>query len=260
VLSHYDILGVEPTADVEEIRRAWRVKVRLLHPDKHPGAADDVLAEAAKETLRVNRAWDTLGDPTRRRRYDLSLARRRDTNARRRRAGRAPDAGEDPELIPVVCSVCTTTQRVQRTDGRFDCVNCNMAWAFAKCEGCNGILQVAEHRRTWRCDRCGRNQTSSWAGGARYIRCVRCTSPTAVAAETTRFTCARCGLDHFRCRGCGEYRAFEATPWRPWRCVTCQRNRRRFSDRSLERAQRLSFVFSAACFAGLGLILIARML
>src|SRR5208282_1742755 len=73
VLSHYDVLGVEPTADMDAIRRAWRVKVRLLHPDKHRGAPDDVVAEAERETLRVNRVWETLADPARRRQYDAQL-------------------------------------------------------------------------------------------------------------------------------------------------------------------------------------------
>ncbi|HTD51183.1 MAG TPA: DnaJ domain-containing protein [Acidimicrobiia bacterium] len=260
MLSYYDILGVDPTADVDAIRRAWRVKVRLLHPDKHLGASDDVLAEAARETLRVNRAWETLGDPIQRRRYDLSITRRHDTNARSRPAGRPPGAGEDVDLVPVVCPVCNTTQRVGRTDGRFVCTNCKMPWAFAKCEGCNGILQVAEHRRTWRCERCGRHQISSWAGGDRSIFCVRCHSPNAVAAGPNRFRCARCGLDHVRCGGCGEYSQLGLVPrWR-WRCVNCRRNLRRSSDRSLDRAQQFSFLFSAACFVGLGLVLMARML
>jgi len=260
VLSYYDVLGVEPDADVDAIRRAWRVKVRLLHPDKHLGACDDVLAEAVKETLRVNRAWETLGDPVQRRRYDESVARSRNPGARSRPTGRSPGAAAEPDDVPVVCSVCSTTQHVRRTDGRFDCANCKMAWAFAKCEGCHGILQVAEHRRTWRCDRCGRHQTSSWAGGARYVFCVRCKSPTAAAAGLPRFTCARCGLDHFCCNGCGEYSTFETLPWWRWRCIKCQRSNRLSSDRSLDRAQQLAFLFSAACCVGLGLLLIARML
>jgi hypothetical protein len=261
VLSYYDVLGVEPTADVDAIRRAWRIKVRLMHPDKHPGAPDDVLAEAAKETLRINRAWETLGEPTRRRRYDLSLARHRDdAHGRTRPAGRSPGARADPDLVPVVCSVCTTAQRVQRMDGRFDCAKCNTAWAFAKCEGCHGILQVAEHRRTWRCERCGRHQTASWGGGPRYVFCVRCKAPTAVAAGLARFTCARCGLDHFCCGGCGEFSTFEAIPWWRWRCGKCRRNNRLSSDRSLDRAQQFSFWFSGACCVGLGLLLFARML
>ena len=42
MVSHYDVLGVEPTADVGDIRHAWRVKIRLLHPDLHRGSPPDV--------------------------------------------------------------------------------------------------------------------------------------------------------------------------------------------------------------------------
>jgi curved DNA-binding protein CbpA len=73
VLSHYDVLSVDPTAEVEAIRRAWRLKVRLLHPDRHRDSPGDVQAEAARETLRVNNAWDTLRDPAKRDEYDEHL-------------------------------------------------------------------------------------------------------------------------------------------------------------------------------------------
>ena len=75
--THYDILGVEATADLETIKRAWRVKVLLLHPDKHEGSSDEVRAEAAKEIQLVNKAWDTLKDPALRHSYDLQIARAR---------------------------------------------------------------------------------------------------------------------------------------------------------------------------------------
>ncbi len=78
MLTHYDVLNVDPTAEFETIRRAWRVKVRLLHPDRHRDSPKDVQAEAVKETLRVNNAWETLGDPRKRREYDVQLMRLRD--------------------------------------------------------------------------------------------------------------------------------------------------------------------------------------
>jgi curved DNA-binding protein CbpA len=73
MLTHYDVLSVDPTAEFETIQRAWRVKVRLLHPDRHRDSPKDVQAEAEKETLRVNNAWDTLRDPQKRREYDVYL-------------------------------------------------------------------------------------------------------------------------------------------------------------------------------------------
>ena len=94
MLNHYDVLSIEPTAEFDTIRRAWRVKVRLLHPDKHRDSPTDVQAEAESETLRVNRAWDTLRDPQRRREYDVHLHHLHDAEVEveRERVGRAPNA------------------------------------------------------------------------------------------------------------------------------------------------------------------------
>ena len=95
MLTHYDVLSVEPTAQLETIRRAWRVKVRLLHPDKHRDSPQDVQAEAARETLRVNAAWETLRDPQRRHEYDVHLVNLRDIGLEREKddptAEQAPD-------------------------------------------------------------------------------------------------------------------------------------------------------------------------
>jgi hypothetical protein len=94
VLSHYDVLSVDPTAELETIRRAWRLKVRLLHPDRHRDSPGDVQAEAARETLRVNKAWDTLRDPAKRQDYDEYLLGLRDIEIGRDKAGRAD--GSEP--------------------------------------------------------------------------------------------------------------------------------------------------------------------
>lgn len=61
----YDILGVEPSADEERIKRAFRRAAYECHPDHNP---DDPKAEA--KFKRVAAAFDVLSDPKRRRRYD----------------------------------------------------------------------------------------------------------------------------------------------------------------------------------------------
>jgi curved DNA-binding protein CbpA len=93
MLTHYDVLNVDPTAEFETIQRAWRVKVRLLHPDRHRDSPSDVQAEAAKETLRINNAWDTLRDPQKRREYDVYLMAR---HGLRRRTRDADSNADDP--------------------------------------------------------------------------------------------------------------------------------------------------------------------
>lgn len=89
MLTHYDVLSVEPTAEFETIRRAWRVKVRLLHPDKHHNSPNDVQAEAEKQTLRVNIAWETLKDPHRRHQYDVHVLHLGDAELEREKSERA---------------------------------------------------------------------------------------------------------------------------------------------------------------------------
>jgi curved DNA-binding protein CbpA len=96
LLTHYDVLGVEPTAELETIRRAWRLRVRLLHPDRYQDAPSDVRAEATRETLRVNEAWETLRDSYKRHEYDAYLSGRGKIDVEREQTERASDARSGP--------------------------------------------------------------------------------------------------------------------------------------------------------------------
>src|SRR5690348_14288623 len=46
LVTHYETLGVDCDASIDEIQRAWRVRLLLLHPDRHEGAPAEVVAEA----------------------------------------------------------------------------------------------------------------------------------------------------------------------------------------------------------------------
>ena len=66
-MTHYEVLGVAPTAPTSEVRRAYVTLARQHHPDRDGGDADAMRA--------INDAWATLRDPERRATYDRSLGR-----------------------------------------------------------------------------------------------------------------------------------------------------------------------------------------
>jgi curved DNA-binding protein len=62
---YYKTLGVQKTATDKEIKQAFRKLARKLHPDVNPG---DKTAEA--KFKEVNEAYEVLGDPEKRKKYD----------------------------------------------------------------------------------------------------------------------------------------------------------------------------------------------
>ena len=67
----YDTLGVERTATQDEIKKAFRKLARAHHPDV---AGDD--PQSAARFDRIRKAYDVLGDPEARARYDRGPVRR----------------------------------------------------------------------------------------------------------------------------------------------------------------------------------------
>jgi hypothetical protein len=65
------VLGVPSRATDDEVRRAYLDRARETHPDRHIDAGNAERVDAERRMREVNEAWRVLGNPRRRRRYDL---------------------------------------------------------------------------------------------------------------------------------------------------------------------------------------------
>jgi hypothetical protein len=65
--SHYDVLGLEPDATADDIRRAWKTLIQVWHPDRFAGRLREEAEEMSKA---VNEAYRILADPAARWAYD----------------------------------------------------------------------------------------------------------------------------------------------------------------------------------------------
>lgn len=79
----YKILGLEPSASMDEVKRAYRKKARENHPDLNPGDA-----AAAKRMNDINEAYDRISNPDK---YAAEDARRAAADSA---AGRGPAGGQ----------------------------------------------------------------------------------------------------------------------------------------------------------------------
>jgi hypothetical protein len=69
---HYATLGVKASASDAEIKRAYRRRMRAVHPDAN---VDD--PQATRKAAALNLAFETIGDPEKRRAYDAQRAAQR---------------------------------------------------------------------------------------------------------------------------------------------------------------------------------------
>ncbi|GAB1540163.1 J domain-containing protein [Scytonema sp. NUACC21] len=70
--NHYETLKVSPNASQAEIKQAYRRLVKIFHPDSQQETSD------SQEIIRINAAYEILGDVQNRKNYDQKLRQRFD--------------------------------------------------------------------------------------------------------------------------------------------------------------------------------------
>ena len=64
-IDYYKVLGVDKTIPQKDVKKAYLKRAKQFHPDLHP---DDPKAKAKFQAL--NEAYDVIGDPEKRKKYD----------------------------------------------------------------------------------------------------------------------------------------------------------------------------------------------
>ncbi|XP_054284464.1 dnaJ homolog subfamily C member 7-like [Macrosteles quadrilineatus] len=67
---YYKILGVDRNASTDDIKKAYRKRALVHHPDRHANASDGEKKEQEKKFKEVGEAYGILSDPKKRARYD----------------------------------------------------------------------------------------------------------------------------------------------------------------------------------------------
>lgn len=81
----YTLLGVAERATADEIKAAYRNKMRVVHPDRNGGSA-----LATRQAQSINVAYRTLANPLTRAQYDMLRRAHRYTTVRPTSRGKVP--------------------------------------------------------------------------------------------------------------------------------------------------------------------------
>ena len=76
-ITWYEVLGVLPGAAADKIKRRYEERVALLRGEMIAGAPSNVLVSVRRAQEFLDGAWEVLGDPATRERYDEAMGFRR---------------------------------------------------------------------------------------------------------------------------------------------------------------------------------------
>lgn len=182
--SFYEALGVDRSASLAVIRKAYLLQLQLVHPDRHQGAPDSVLVEAERMTRALNEAWSILSDPQRRAAYDATLTgESRPAPPTNSSAGTGSDPTEQrsPNQQPgsegpgsegaqcdwsnrppppdgltmlLYCPICKDRVVVASSATRAACSRCSTKFTFALCPNCKSNFSFLPLNRYVRCPTC----------------------------------------------------------------------------------------------------------
>ena len=76
-ITWYDVLGALPGAEARRLKAKYDAKAALIRPELISGAPPDVLTAVMRAQELLDTAWQVLGDPEGRRRYDEAMGYRR---------------------------------------------------------------------------------------------------------------------------------------------------------------------------------------
>jgi hypothetical protein len=91
LIDYYGILGISPNAQLSDVKKAYRAKAIVSHPD-HGGNHEAM--------LHINEAYEILSNPELRRNYDEARLHQADQQARDRAQRDANKAKQDAEQYP----------------------------------------------------------------------------------------------------------------------------------------------------------------